>query len=296
MVGIEQIITQLLNGFVYGSILALIAIGLTIIFGLMGIVNFAHGGFYALGAFAGYAILQFAGPYGFLVAIVAVPIIIGVVGVAIERTVIQPLYGRPILYSLLLTFGLLLVIEEAIAIIWGRGAGRSFSIPDFLEFSVPLVIVDYPSYRLFVVGVAAITMIALWLFLQKTLVGVIVRAAAENMDMVRSLGINVERVYTIVFAIGVGVAALAGVVHAPITSIFPEMGSRIIIESFVVVVIGGLNSFKGSIIAGILVGVTSTMTFLVWPAATDAVIFLLMIIVLLIRPQGLMGLAGGGVE
>jgi branched-subunit amino acid ABC-type transport system permease component len=297
MVAVETFVTQAVNGLVLGSILALIAMGLAIIFGLMGIVNFAHGAFYAVGAYVGYTVLSGLGPEGYFVALLVVPVVVGVVGVGIEMSILRPLYGRDLLYSLILTFGLMLMMHEGIDIIWGRGgSGISYPVPQLLDFTVPLVIIEYPAYRLFVVLLAAVVALAVWLFLQRTDLGIIIRAATENRDMVKSLGINVQRVYTIVFAVGVGIAGLAGTAHAPMVSLYPEMGVNVIVQSFVVVVIGGLNNFRGSIVAGILVGEVSALTYLVSPALTDVVIFLLMAVVLLVRPQGLAGIASGGVE
>ena len=297
MVGVEAFAIQILNGLVRGSILALIAMGLAIIFGLMGIVNFAHGAFYAAGAYVGYTVLSATGSNGYFLALLVVPLAVAVFGIVIEMSVLRPLYERDLIYSLILTFGLMLAIHEMIDIIWGRGGGGiTYPVPSMLNFTVPLGIVQYPAYRLFVVLLASVVAMAVWLFLQRTNIGMIIRAATENRNMVKALGIDVQRVYTIVFAVGVGIAGLAGTVHAPMVSLFPEMGVEVIVQSFVVVVIGGLNDFKGSIIAGILVGEVSALSYLISPILTDVVIFLLMAAFLLIRPQGIAGVATGGVE
>ena len=295
MVTVEQIALQLLNGFVQGSIYVLLAMGLTIIFGLMGVVNLSHGAFYALGAYVGLSVIGLSGPNGLLVAIVVVPLVLGVVGAAVESTLIRPLYDRNLLSSLLLTFGLMLVLHESIKILWGTG-GQTFARPPVLATSVSLGFVTYPSYRLFVVGMTALTALGVWVFLNYTDVGIIIRGATENRDMVKALGIDIGWIYTLVFALGIAIAGIGGVLHAPLVSVYPEMGVPIIIQSFVVVVIGGLNSFRGSIVAGIIVGEASTLTYLVWPAAVDVVVFLVMAVFLVLRPEGLLGRELGGLE
>lgn len=296
MVTATQIAIQLLNGLSYGSVLVLAAMGLTIIFGLLGIVNFAHGAFYGLGAYVGLVVIGLLpNGIGFFAALLIVPIVLGFVGGATEVTIIRPLYNRNLIYSLLVTFGLLLVIREIIRIFWGV-AGRTFNPPDLLEFSVPLVIINYPAYRLFVILMTAVIALAVWIFLHRTDLGMIVRAATENRDMVKALGINISVVFTLVFALGTAIAGIAGVLHAPLISLYPTMGASIIVQSFVVVVIGGLNSFRGSIVAGLLVGEASALTYLVWPEATNVVIFLVMAAFLLLRPRGIFGQSMGGLE
>lgn len=296
MVSVSQFLVQLLNGLSLASIFALTAMGLTIIFGLMGVINIAHGAYYAFGTYVGIAAIGIAGgPEGFLLALLLVPLVTGVVGVATEVSVIRPLYDRDLISSLLLTFGLMLVLHEVIKLIWGVGS-RSVSTPTILDFTVPLAIVDYPAYRLFVIAMAGGVALAVWLFLQLTNTGMIVRAATENRNMVKALGIDIDRVYTFVFALGVATAGLAGILHAPMISIYPEMGTTIIIQSFVVVVIGGLNSFRGSIVAAVLVGMASSLSFLIWPAMTDVAIFIVMALFLLVRPQGIYGKTLGGIE
>lgn len=293
MVSATAVITQLINGLAYGGVLILLAIGLSLIFGLMGVVNFAHGAFYALGAYVAATALSVFGiaGFGYAATIIVVAIVVGAFGFGTERTVIQPLYDRPLLDSLMLTFGLFLVVEGAIAIIWGQSP--SYPTPSLFAFEVPLGVVNYPAYRLFVIVVAAVLSGGIWLFIDRTDIGAIVRAATENRDMVKALGIDIDRVYTLVFTVGAALAGLAGLMHAPMVSLYPEMGGTVLIESFVVVVIGGLNQFRGAIIAGILVGEVRALTFLISPEATNIVIFLLMAIVLLVRPRGLLGTEGG---
>jgi len=296
MVAVSQFLTQLLNGLSLASIFALTAMGLTIIFGLLGVINLAHGAYYALGAYIGIGVIgTVGGSAGFLLALFVVLIVTALVGVATEVTVIRPLYDRDLISTLLLTFGVMLVLHEVIKFVWGVGS-RSLRTPSLFEFTVPLLVVDYPAYRLFVIGIAGLVALAVWLFLQLTSTGMVVRAATENRDMVKALGIDIDRVYTTVFALGVGLAGLAGILHAPMISIYPEMGTTIIIQSFVVVVIGGLSSFRGSIFAAVLVGLASALSYLVWPAATDVAIFVPIALFLLVRPQGLFGKSLGGLE
>lgn len=293
MVGVNAVLTQLINGLAYGGILVLLAIGLSLVFGLMGIVNFAHGAFYTLGAYAAATILGFTGTGALSYALTfgAVAVAVGAFGFLTERTVIRPLYDREVLYSLILTFGLFLAVEGAIDLLWGQNV--SYSTPSMFAFRVSLGVVDYPFYRLFIIVVAGVLSLLIWLFISRTNVGAIVRAATENRDMVKVLGIDIDRVYTLVFALGAALAGLAGLMHAPLVSLYPEMGGTILIESFVVVVIGGLNQFRGAVVAGILVGEVRALTFLISPGATDIVVFLLMAVVLLVRPRGLLGTAGG---
>lgn len=297
MVGIEAVATQLLNGLVYGSVLALISIGLTIIFGLLGIINFAHGAFYALGAYVGVVVIGALGtPYAFILAILTVPILVGVVGVGLELSIIRPLYDREgLLAPLLLTFGLMLVIHGVIKF-FAPNIETNFNLIGVLAGSVNLGFTTYPTYRLFVVLMMFLIAGLVWIFLNHTDIGVVIRAATENRTMVKVLGIDINRIYTLVFALGTGLAALAGLLHGPMVNVYPEMGIDILIVSFVVVVVGGLNSFKGSIIAGILIGVISNMTYLFWPFMTNIIIFVFMGVFLLFRPHGLFGQEMGGIE
>lgn len=292
---VESVLTQLLNGVVLGSIYALVALGLAIIFGLMGIVNFAHGAFYGLGAYIAFQTLSIFPEFGFYLALFTVPLVVGLFGVVIEPYIIRPLYDRNLIYSLLLTFGLMLAMHESIRLVWGT-TPKDIGRPEYLDFTVWLGILNYPVYRLAVIVITAVIAIGIWLFLQRTNLGIVIRAATENRNMVRALGINISTVYTLVFGLGVGIAGIAGLLHAPLVSVYPEMGVNVLVESFVVVVIGGLNSFKGAIFAGLLVGITSSLSFLIWPPMTDVVIFMLMAVFLIFRPQGMFGQEFGGVE
>lgn len=277
---------QLLNGFVFGMLLALIAMGLSIIFGLMDIINFAHGAYYTLGAYVALTSMGFID--SFWVALIVVPAAVMVVGFFVEFVFLRPLYGKNPVFSLLLNFGVMLGIIQVIRLVWGV-AYRPFSPPEILSGAVYLGFAYFSVYRMFVVAVCIFLAALVWLFLKKTPVGMTVRAAVDKRDMVKALGINVSAVFTLVFGIGVALAGLAGALAAPLLAVYPEMGVQILVESFVVVVIGGMGSFRGSIVAGIIVGEIIALTTLWYPAMSHAAVYMFMAIFLLTRPTGLFG-------
>lgn len=277
---------QLLNGFVFGMLLALIAMGLSIIFGLMDIINFAHGAYYTLGAYVALTSMGFID--SFWVALIVVPAVVMVVGFFVEFVFLRPLYGKNPVFSLLLNFGVMLGIIQVIRLVWGV-AYRPFSPPEILSGAAYLGFAYFSVYRIFVVAVCIFLAVLVWLFLKKTPVGMTVRAAVDKRDMVKALGINVSAVFTLVFGIGVALAGLAGALAAPLLAVFPEMGVQILVESFVVVVIGGMGSFRGSIVAGIIVGEIIALTTLWYPAMSHAAVYMFMAIFLLTRPTGLFG-------
>lgn len=280
------ILGQLMNGFVFGMILALIAMGLSIIFGLMEIINFAHGAYYTLGAYVALSYMGFIN--NFWLVLIVVPATIIVVGFFVEFVFLRPLYGKDPVFSLLLTFGVMLAIIQFIRLVWGV-AYRPFSPPEGLSGAVFLGFTYFSVYRIFVVGVCIGLAILVWLFLKKTSVGMTVRAAVDKRDMVKALGINVSAVFTLVFGIGVALAGLAGALAAPLLAVYPEMGVQILVESFVVVVIGGMGSFRGSIVAGILVGEVMALTTIWYPEMSQVAVYVFMAIFLLTRPTGLFG-------
>ena len=277
---------QLMNGFVFGMILALIAMGLSIIFGLMDIINFAHGAYYTIGAYVALSVMGFVD--NFWIALIVVPAALMIIGFFVEFVFLRPLYGKNPVFSLLLNFGVMLGIIQVIRLVWGV-AYRPFSPPDALSGSVYLGFSHFSVYRIFVVSVCIGLAILVWLLLKKTSVGMTVRAAVDKRDMVKALGINVSAVFTLVFGIGVALAGLAGALAAPFIAVFPEMGLQILIESFVVVVIGGMGSFRGSIVAGIIVGEIMALTTLWYPEMSQVAVYLFMAVFLLTRPQGLFG-------
>ena len=277
---------QLMNGFVFGMILALIAMGLSIIFGLMDIINFAHGAYYTIGAYVALSVMGFVD--NFWIALIVVPAALMIIGFFVEFVFLRPLYGKNPVFSLLLNFGVMLGIIQVIRLVWGV-AYRPFSPPDALSGSVYLGFSHFSVYRIFVVSVCIGLAILVWLLLKKTSVGMTVRAAVDKRDMVKALGINVSAVFTLVFGIGVALAGLAGALAAPFIAVFPEMGLQILVESFVVVVIGGMGSFRGSIVAGIIVGEIMALTTLWYPEMSQVAVYLFMAVFLLTRPQGLFG-------
>ena len=282
----ELILMQLFSGVALGALLVITALGLSIIFGMMGVVNFAHGALFMVGAYAGLWVASLTGSFwwGLLVA----PIMIGVFGMLIEFVLIRRLYGRSIDDPLLLTFGLSYVLVEGVRIVFGSD-GIPFPTPSQLTGVVDLGVGFFPIYRIFVVGLVCAVVVLLWLGLEKTKFGLIVRAGSRDPTMMRVLGVDISKVWLAVFGLGVGLAALGGVLAGPMRSVNPEMGALVLAEAFVVTVIGGLGSLVGAIIAGLVVGVVISMTALFAPEMATIVMFALMAIVLLIRPQGLFG-------
>jgi branched-chain amino acid transport system permease protein len=282
----ELILIQLFSGLALGAILVITALGLSIIFGMLGVVNFAHGALFMVGAYAGLWVASLTGSFwwGLLVA----PIMIGLFGMIIEWLLVRPLYGRSVDDPLLLTFGLSYVLVEAVRIVFGND-GIPFPTPPLLAGVANLGIGYFPIYRLFVIVVVALVLLLLWLALEKTKFGLIVRAGARDPTIMRVLGVNISKVWLLVFGVGVGLAALGGVLAGPMRTVNPEMGSLVLIEAFVVTVIGGLGSLLGSVVAGLLVGVAISMTALFAPELGTIVMFALMALILLIRPRGLFG-------
>jgi branched-chain amino acid transport system permease protein len=286
---LDLLLLQFLTGIALGSIFVLLALGLSLIFGMLTVVNFAHGAFYMVGAYIG--VFLYGLTKNFWVSLVAVPLGVAAMGLITERFLVRPLYGRGIDYPLLLTFGLSYVFVEAIRMIFGL-AGLPFGTPPGLRGAVDLGVGYFPIYRLFLIGAAASITLAIWLFIERTSFGLIIRAGVRDPDIVRVLGVDISRVRLIVFAIGTGLAGLAGILAAPIQAVTPEMGIPVLAEAFVVTVIGGMGSLVGAVVAGLLVGIVVAMTSLFVPAMAKASIFFLMALVLLLRPRGLFGHAG----
>ena len=280
---------QLFTGLILGGILVLLAIGLSLIFGLMTVVNFAHGSLYMLGAYVGFFVLGYT--KSFWAALVIAPLVVGVFGLVIERLLIRPLYGRGPDDPLLLTFGLSLVLVEAVKLVAGK-LGLTLDPPAALAGAVDLGFMKFPAYRIFVLLVTAVVLVALWLFLEKTNVGLVVRAGSRDALMVRALGIDLGRVWFLVFGLGIAMAGLAGILAGPLRGVYAEMGIEIIIEAFVVVVVGGMGSLPGAIVAGLLIGEVISLTTFFAPKLAEIVVFMVMAVVLLARPSGLFGEAG----
>jgi branched-chain amino acid transport system permease protein len=286
---VATLLSQLFTGLVLGTIYVLLALGLSLIFGLLTVVNFAHGSFYMLGAYLGFFVLGFTRT--FWLALVVAPLCLGLLGLVAERWLIRPLYGRSIDDPLLLTFGLSLVLVEAARLVWGK-MGLTFDPPPALAGAVNLGFTYFPAYRLFVIAATAVVVVALWLFLERTTLGLVIRAGTRDALIVRALGINLNLIWLLVFGIGCALAGLAGVLAAPMRGVYPEMGVTIVIESFVVVVVGGMGSLLGAIVAGLLIGEVVSLTTFFAPKMADIVVFLVMAVVLLVRPSGFFGEAG----
>jgi len=281
---------QLLIGLINGSFYALLSLGLAVIFGMLNIINFAHGAQYMLGAVAAYLMLNFLG-IGYWPALILAPIVVGISGVLIERMFLQWLYKLDHLYGLLLTFGIALIIEGV-----GRNylgtAGLPYTLPDSLKGGNNLGFMYLPNYRAWVIAVSLVVCFGTWFAIERTRLGAYLRAATENPTLVRAFGINVPRMITLTYGFGVALAAFAGVMAAPIYNVSPNMGSELIIVVFAVVVIGGMGSILGAIISGFGLGVVEGLTKVFYPEASNTVIFVVMAIVLLVRPAGLFGRRG----
>ncbi len=281
----ELFFVQLINGVQYGLLLFLIASGLSLVFGVMGILNLAHGSMYMVGA---YLVWYFVGVTGsFAVsAIISAVIALGL-GILIERLLIQRLYNRNHLDQVLLTIGMIFVFNALQSIIWGNDP-YGVAVPQALSGSVPFTDnSSYPVYRIFAALICVTIAAALYFVVSKTRLGMLIRAGQSNREMVEALGVNIKTLYTIVFAIGVMLAAISGIIAAPMSSIVPGMGESVLITCFVVVVIGGMGSIKGAFVGALLVGIVSTFATVLMPTMSNMVIYILMILVLLVKPQGL---------
>ncbi|MDP2298122.1 MAG: branched-chain amino acid ABC transporter permease [Pseudolabrys sp.] len=283
----QALFGQLLIGLINGSFYALLSLGLAVIFGMLNIINFAHGAQYMMGAFAAYFLLHYFG-LNYWFALVLVPFIVGAFGVVIERLFLQRLYKLDHLYGLLLTFGLALIIEGLFRNNFGS-SGLPYRVPSALQGGQNLGFMFLPNYRGWVIVASLIVCISTWYVIERTRLGANLRAATENPTLVRAFGINVPRMITLTYGFGVALAAFAGVMAAPIYNVSPQMGSHLIIVVFAVVVIGGMGSILGAIITGFGLGVVEGLTKVFFPEASNTVIFIIMAIVLLIRPAGLFG-------
>src|SRR3954467_15077135 len=286
-VPIQALLRQLLIGLINGSFYALLSLGLAIIFGLLNVVNFAHGALYMLGAFVAWFLLEKAG-IGYWPALLLAPVAVGLLGAAIERTLLRRLAGLDPLYGLLLTYGLALILQGLFLNYFGS-SGLPYEMPAQLQGGQALPFMFLPNYRVWVIGVSLILCLGTWAVTEGTRIGSWLRAATENASLVSAFGINVPRMVTITYALGVALAAMAGVLAAPIYRVSPLMGADLIIVVFAVVVIGGMGSILGSIVTGFGLGVLEGLTKVFYPEASNTVIFVVMAVVLLVRPAGLFG-------
>ena len=281
-------VSQLFNGLALGALLALISSGLTIIYGTLGVLNLAHGAMFMLGGYAGFVAYEYTG--SFIVAVIAGAAFVMLLGVVMERVVIRHFYGRPPEDQILVTFGLGIVFVEAVRFGFGSLSKVVPTPPAFIGIT-SLGFMFYPTYRLAVVGIVAVALLGLFLVLYRTRIGMIVRAGIEDAVMVDSLGINVYRVFMLVFGIGAMAAGFAGIVNAPVASLTPDMGEAILVQTFVVVVIGGVGSFPGAVLGGLIAGEIISVTAMVDPAYSYVMLFAAMTLVLMLRPHGLLGTA-----
>jgi branched-chain amino acid transport system permease protein len=286
---LSTLLAQVFTGLVLGMIYVLLAIGLSLIFGLMTVVNFAHGALFMLGAYFGVFLLTYT--RSFWVALIVAPLMVGALGLLMERFLIRRLYGRSPDDPLLLTFGLSLILIEGVKVFWGK-IGLTLDPPRALAGAVDLGFMAFPAYRLFLIAVTVAVLIGLYFFLGRTNIGLIIRAGSRDPLMVRALGIDLGRIWLVVFGIGTALAGLAGILAGPMRGAYAEMGVTMVIESFVVIVVGGMGSLLGAVVAGLLMGQVVGLTTLFLPKAAEIMVFLVMAVVLLVRPSGLFGEAG----
>jgi branched-chain amino acid transport system permease protein len=289
MITWPNFVSQLFNGLASGALLALIASGLTIIYGTLGVLNLAHGAMFMLGGYAGYVAFESTG--SFVIAVIAGALFLAVVGGVMELVVIRRFYSRPPEDQILVTFGIGIVIVEAVRLGFGS-LSLTIPPPSWAAGVTPIGFLIYPTYRIVALAIAAAALAVLYVVLYRTRLGIIVRAGIEDSDMVGMLGINVYRVFMLVFGIGAMAAGFAGIVNAPVVSLTPDMGESILVQTFVVVVIGGVGSFPGAILGGLIAGEILSLTSMVDPSYSEVMLFVVMTLVLLLRPQGLLGIRG----
>ena len=280
-----ELLSFTMNGLVLGLIFAVVALGFTLILGVMQVINFTHGILFALGAYFAFSMQKYV---GFWLALILAPILVGVVGLVLERLVIHRTYGGNPLFGLLLTFGLATALEEVIRMVWGK-TGYSVAAPKFAAGSLDMGFMIYSRYRLLLAVLAVVIILLVWLFLEKTPYGAIIKAGASDAEMVMALGKNLPRMRSFVFVVGSILAGVAGVIAAPIWSVRPTMGTAILMPAMVIVVLGGIGSFWGSILAGLIVGLSTSISVMFWARVSDIIPFVILAIVLLFRPRGLMG-------
>ncbi len=280
------LLAQVLNGIGVGMIYFLIAVGLTVIFGIMNFVNFAHGAFYMVGAYAVFTLIRLTGSFwaGLLVA----PIVVGLLAWVLERSLLERLYAMDHMFHIILTLGLALVLGELSIIFWGPGP-QNIGPPAGLGGVTSIGPLAYPDYRLFVIAVTAAVAVGFGIVLERTRLGAIIRAGTESIDMVSALGIDIRTVFSLTFATGAALAAMGGALAAPIRGVNPFMGDEVLGLAFVVVVVGGMGSFTGALVAALLTGIVQSLTIMFWPLGGNVVIYLLMALILLLRNAGLMG-------
>jgi branched-chain amino acid transport system permease protein len=284
----QLILFNIFNGLIVGAFYALMALGLSLILNLSGVINFAHGGFLALGAYLAYSLMPYVGFWG---ALLIAPILTACLGLIVERVMIRPLYGRDPLYGLLLTFGLAYIFEDSTRLIWGAQS-VPFQVPGWLTSPLSSHFFFLTGYRVFMILIVAVAVGGLFFVLGYTRLGIRIRAGTRDLDTVSTLGVNVRILRNLNFGIGIYIAGLAGVLAAGLLGLSPTMGSSLIMPSFVAIIVGGLGSLPGTLLGGLLIGLASGLTAVFFPSASEAVIYVMMGLVLLVRPRGLLGEEG----
>ena len=280
-----ELFSQLFNGLVLGLLFGVMALGFMMILGVMEVINFSHGALFALGAYFALSLQKYI---GYWPSLIIGPLLVGVIGLLIEWSTVRRVYGKDPLFGLLMTFGLAMVIEEIIRIVWGK-VGYSMAAPKFVAGPIDLGFIYYSKYRLFLALLSLVLLALVWLFLEKTSYGGVIKAGVSDSEMVMALGKNLRKLRTFVFGFGAALAGIAGVVAGPMWSLKPTMGTEALMPSFVVVVIGGIGSFWGAVIGGMIVGMSRSLSVMVWPRMSELIMYFIMAIVLVVRPRGIMG-------
>ena len=277
--------SQLFNGLILGLLFAVMALGFMLILGVMEVINFSHGALFALGAYFALTLQPYL---GYWASLIIAPLLVGIIGLFIEWSAVRRIYGKDPLLGLLMTLGMAMAFEEIIRIVWGK-IGYSIAAPKFVAGPISLGFMWYSKYRLFMAALALVLLGLVWIFLEKTPYGAIIKAGVSDSEMVLALGKNLRRIRTVVFGLGSALAGIAGVIAGPMWSLKPTMGTEVLMPAFVIVVIGGIGSFRGAVIGGLIVGLSKSLTVLVWPRLSDLIMYLILGIVLVVRPRGLMG-------
>lgn len=280
-----EILSQVFNGFVLGLLFGVMALGFMMVLSVMEVINFSHGALFALGAYFALSLQKVA---GYWPALLIAPLIVGVIGLIMERTLIRRVYGKDPLFGLLTTLAVAMVIEEVIRISWGK-AGYSLAPPAFATGAIDLWVFFYSKYMLFIALLSIVLLALVWCFMEKTPYGAIIKAGVSDSEMVLALGKNLKRIRTLVFALGATLAGIAGVIAGPMWSLKPTMGTEVLMPAFVVVVIGGIGSFRGAVIGGLIVGLSKSLSILTFPRMSELAMYFIMAIVLILRPRGIMG-------
>jgi len=281
----EELLSQLFNGLVLGLLFGVMALGFMLILGVMEVINFSHGALFALGAYFALSLQKYI---GYWPSLIIGPLLVGVIGLLIEWSAVRRVYGKDPLFGLLMTFGLAMAIEEIIRIVWGK-IGYSMAAPKFVAGPIDLGFIWYSKYRLFLAILSLVLLALVWLFLEKTSYGSVIKAGVSDSEMVMALGKNLRMFRTFVFGLGAALAGIAGVVAGPMWSLKPTMGTEALMPSFVVVVIGGIGSFWGAVIGGLIVGMSKGLSVMIWPRMSELIMYFIMAIVLMVRPRGIMG-------